>query len=437
MSRHYLKNRTIVSNDIPGIIDDVAAYVGIRPIIHCYPSGSEFGTWDIPPRWDVREAWLKDQKGNIIASYEEHPLFLAPYSAPFCGWVSLDVLRKHVSVHPTRRNAYFYEHRLAYNAQLRLKDWRITLPSDLLDSLDSRKTYEVCIDVDVKPGEMIVAEFVLPGKYDDTFALLADYCHPGQVNDSFSGLAVLMEVIKHLAKMPERILTYSLMLFPETIGSSVMLAANPERIAMLKGALFSEMVAWGGDWAIKKTFSEDTYMDMVSEVLSKQEPDLGTITFDQGAGNDEIIFDWAGIPSVSLQRYPYDEYHSSDDNMERVDTTSLQRAYDLTLKLLDIIEKDRIWYCTNPVPFYMSKFNLYNDAVSSKREFFLFRDLLFNLDGRQSLLEIAHKLKVPFDEIYSNVKAMENHNLVQSGELGLIAASQKRKDRILASTTKS
>lgn len=433
MSRHYLKNRTIVSNSINEIIADAADYIGIQPVIHRYPTGSEFGTWDIPPRWDVREAWLKDEKGNVIASYKDHPLFLAPYSAPFSGRVSLDVLREHVSIHPTRRNVFYYEHRLAYDAQLRLKDWRITLPSDIYENLDPKSTYEVCIDVDIEPGEMLVAEFILPGKYEETVALLADYCHPGQINDSFSGLAVFMEVFKTLAKRSDRKYTYSLMLFPETIGSSVMLAAEPERISRIKGALFSEMVAWGSDWLIKKTFSGNTYMDLVSDVISQQDPELKTIPFNEGAGNDEIVFDWAGIPSISLQRYPYDEYHSSDDNMDRVETDSMQRAYDITLQLLDVIEKDRVWHCVHPVPFYMSRFNLYNDAVNAQQDFFLFRNLLFNLDGRQSLVEIASKLGMPFNDALAIVEKMNSHGLVRPGRSGLLAASKNHKPRILAS----
>jgi len=118
MRRHYLKNRTIVSKDIMGIIEDATAYMGIEPVLHRYPSGSEYSIWDIPPCWDVREAWLKDESGNIVASYEDHPLFLAPYSMPFNGIIRFDVLKEHVSFHPTLKNAFFYEHRLAYNSRL-------------------------------------------------------------------------------------------------------------------------------------------------------------------------------------------------------------------------------------------------------------------------------------------------------------------------------
>ena len=174
-------------------------------------------------------------------------------------------------------------------------------------------------------------------------------------------------------------------------------------------------------------------MDLVSDVISQQDPELKTIPFNEGAGNDEVVFDWAGIPSISLQRYPYDEYHSSDDNMDKVEPDSMQRAYDLTLQLLDVIEKDRIWYCVHPVPFYMSRFNLYNDAVFSQHDFFLYRNLLFNLDGRQSLAEIAFKLGISFDDAQAIIDKMKIHGLVRPGRLGLLAASKNHKPRILAS----
>jgi aminopeptidase-like protein len=433
MSRHYLKNRTIVSSAISGIIDDAAEYIGMEPVIHRYPTGAEFGTWDIPPEWNVREAWLKDKNGSVIASYDQNPLFLAPYSTSFRSHITLEELKKHVSVHPALRGAFFYEHRLAYNSALRLKDWRISLPAEILDSLSPDMMFEICIDVDTSPGEMIIAEFILPGSNNESIALLANYCHPGQINDSFSGLAVLMEVFRSLAKCSTRHFSYRLILLPETIGSSVMLAADPKQMSNIKGALFSEMVAWGGDWLIKQTYSGNTYMDIVSEVLSAQEPDLNTIPFSEGAGNDEIVFDWFGIPSVSLQRFPYEEYHSSKDNMDRVDNDSMQRAYDLSLKLLEIIENDRIWHCVHPVPFYMSRFNLYHDAISSPDEFAFFRNLLFNLDGRQSLVHIARKLNKSFNDVLNTVIKMHNHGLVQPGETGLSSASRNYKHRILFS----
>ena len=59
--------------------------------VHRYPSGSEYGTWDIPEEWNVIKAELTDGK-RVLASYTDHPLFLASYSCSFTGWVSREEL---------------------------------------------------------------------------------------------------------------------------------------------------------------------------------------------------------------------------------------------------------------------------------------------------------------------------------------------------------
>ena len=82
IERNYRKNRTIVAEDISGILDDLEIVGGLKIKRHKYATGEDYSTWIIPPQWDVKEAWLKDNKGNMIASYEDHPLFLCPYSIP-------------------------------------------------------------------------------------------------------------------------------------------------------------------------------------------------------------------------------------------------------------------------------------------------------------------------------------------------------------------
>jgi len=77
-----LKNRTIVSSDFEQSMSLLAAEIPLT--IHRYPSGNEYGTWVVPPQWDVKKAVLSDGD-RTIASYEDHPLFLAPYSTSFTG----------------------------------------------------------------------------------------------------------------------------------------------------------------------------------------------------------------------------------------------------------------------------------------------------------------------------------------------------------------
>ena len=246
IDNNYKKNRTIVSKDIETILLEIEKLCDSKMTIHRFPSGADIGTWIIPDSWDVNEAWIKGPDGNIIASYDDHPLFLAPYSIPFHGKVSLDELREHIRVHPSQNDAYYYEFRLAYNYPLRMTDWVVSLPADVNNALPEGQ-YEVNIDVETKPSEMLVGEIVLEGEQPESIALLTDYCHPGQVNDSFSGILAMIDVIKHIRASGKPKLTYIFFIFPETIGSCVLLASNPDYIKTIRFYIFSEMVGWGNN----------------------------------------------------------------------------------------------------------------------------------------------------------------------------------------------
>ena len=127
--------------------------------------------------------------------------------------VSKAELLRHVFTNRSQSDAFAYNHRLAYNAKLRLKDWCLSLPQDLVNQI-GEGPFEVYIDAEVKDGEMLVGEIPLEGECSETIAFLSDWCHPGQVNDSFSGLVVFIEVMRTLALRPKRRYTYKLFTFP-------------------------------------------------------------------------------------------------------------------------------------------------------------------------------------------------------------------------------
>ena len=190
-----LKNRTIVSSEFEQCISTLSEEIPLT--VHRYASGTEHGTWVIPPRWDVTKASLSDEDG-VVASYDDHPLFLAPYSIPFTGWVSQKDLLSHVRTSEDRPDSYVYEYRLAYDFSRRLNEWAITLPHFIVENLN-KSEYFVDIQVETGPGHMLVGEHTLKGRSNHTFALLTHLCHPGQANDGLAGVAVGTEVMKRLA----------------------------------------------------------------------------------------------------------------------------------------------------------------------------------------------------------------------------------------------
>ncbi len=418
IAANYLKNRTIVSSDVSTIFDDIEKTTGLEVKRYRYHTGEDHGTWIVPPKWDIKEAWLKDYQGNMIASYSEHPLFVSAYSKPVHLNLTKQELLAHTVTEPKQPDAFAFNWRYAADARLRLKDWGISLPHDRVQAL-SDGPFELCIDVDVADGDMLVGEIAIQGESDDTILFIANYCHPGQVNDSFSGLAMFMKVMHDLARRKNLRYTYKLLVLQETIGSAVHIAADPARMQHVKGAVFSEMVAWGDEWFIKKSRKGDTLMDSLAEDCCKKFPHFKTSNFFSLIGNDEYIFDsvQVGIPTLSLQKYPFVEYHTSNDAPSRIVDADLAHAAEVTLYMVGVLERDGVYKFTVSVPFWMTRYDLYSDDQYEPEAFMHKLKIVYHhLDGKNSVLEIANMIGVEFNHVYSFVKKMEEYGLVKKIE---------------------
>lgn len=416
-TRHYLKNRTIVSRDIAGIIDDIGIVTGLPLMVHRYKTGEDYGTWAVPPQWDVREAWIKDERGKVICTYQNHPLFVAPYSVSIDQKVSKKELLQHLFSQPAQPNAFAYNYRLALDPTKRLKEWCLSLPPNTIRELGDGP-FHVYIDTEVTDGEMLVGEIFLEGSSPETICFLGNFCHPGQVNDSFSGLLMFMEVMRELSQRETRRHSYSFLIFPETIGSSIYLASEPQRRKDMVGAVFSENIGWGKEWYFKLSRRENSYMDLLARQCCRKFPDLKLASFMEIIGNDEHVFDspQVNVPSLSLQKYPYDEYHTSNDNVERLQEKDLQRAFDIMMHFIDVAETDAVYRFTHSVPFHMSRFHLYADYTYEHDRYMRNRAIMNAIDGKQSLLQIANAIDLEFSAVADYVFRMAERHLVQPVE---------------------
>lgn len=420
IEKNYLKNRCIVSKDIASILDAVEKYTELPLQRHRYRTGTEVATWIVPHSWDVKEAWIKNEKGEVIGSYADHPLFVAPYSAAIDKKVSKEELIAHLYTEPNRPDAFAYNHRLAFQPRLYLKEWCLSLPFEKIQRL-SDGPFHVRIDTEVAEGEMEIGEILLEGKSPETFVLIANYCHPGQVNDSFSGLVLFLEVMRTLSQQKNLRYTYSLLILPETIGSSIYLGSRSYGSRKLKGGIFSENVGSGAEWFLKGTREGASYLDQASAELRRKFPFLKSAPFTALIGNDEHVLDspQAKIPCLSLQKYPFAEYHTSHDDPSRLRREDLETAYQMVLQLVSILERDGVYEYVHPVPFWMSRFDLYADFYNHKNLYDQNKAILNRLDGRRTLLAIAQETGIPFESVAEYVGKMETHGLVRNVGGGL------------------
>jgi aminopeptidase-like protein len=411
--RNYRKNRTIVSDDIESILTDIATETGLPITIERYASGSEIATWIVPPSWNVKEAWIKAPDNSIVADYREHPLFVVPYSLPFQGKISKQELEAHVRFHPLREEDFFYEHRFAYDFRQRLKDWAVTLPRTRFGALPDGD-YQVNIDLDIRPGEMLVGKITLPGETRRKIALLTDYCHPGQVNDSWSGILTMIDVMKELAQRDRQRFTYELYFFPETIGSCVYLATNQGDIDDTDLAIFCEFVGWGKDWKILAGDRRNSLATKIAAVAASTDLDFSPDTLFAGYGNDEIIYDYAGVPAMSVQMNECDEYHSSSDHPDRLEQDNIDKAAQLILNICDIMESNRSYRLKYRVPVYLTRFDLYADSVNQEERFLQNRAIMNGINNGCTLMEISSTHDIDFHYIRQFVDKLIEYKLVEA-----------------------
>lgn len=410
-----MKNRTIVSRDASVCMDILRERYPL--VVHKYPTGSEYQTWPIPPEWNVRKAVLSDGK-QVIASYEECPLFLAPYSLPFSGWVSRDELIAHTYSNPDKPDAFCYEFRLAYNYQRRLKEWRISLPHERVLALPEGP-FHVDIDVEIKPGNMLVAELAHPGSTGTWFTFLAHYCHVAQANDGLAGVAVMLEAMQRIKRAhPRPRYGYKALLMPETIGSSVYAAAHESELDATIGAVFSEM--GGAEQPLQLVFSRrgDTYIDRVFLHVLRQQGKLPCrfVPFRKGWGNDELVFDapGLGVPVVSLDRHPFAAYHTHHDNLSLVKLSRLEEVVDVLTGFADVLEQDYIPRPRNRVPVYLTRFDLYADWTHQRDRYDLNTLLLDSMWSGRSVLDIALQHDLQFDIVHGYLQKFVEQGLIDA-----------------------
>ena len=418
LKKNHLLNRTIVSKDSTRFVNELKKRYGCK--ILEYKSGLEFSTWVIPVEWNLKKATLSNADG-IIISDKDSLLFVAPYSKSFSGSISKEELELHTLVNPSRPDCFSYEFRIAYDYKRRLKEWRITLPKLKLDSLP-RGNYEIDIEVETKPGSLKIAEFKINGAQKEVFAFLSHYCHPSQINDGIGGTIIMFEIMKRIQKLfPKTKFSYLSLAMPETIGSSVYLSEKQNKIPDFIGSAFCEM--GGSTSPFQMVFSRrgNTYIDRVFEYLIDKyhSGNNRKVKFRKGWGNDELVFDSPGvdIPSVSIDRYPFKNYHTNLDNLDSFDEQKAEEMIDFFLKAVQILEEDFIPKPVHKVPFYLTRFELYADWTYDRNNYDKNTILLDSMWEDLTVFDISIKYNLEYEYVKQFFNKLSNLGLIKEKQI--------------------
>lgn len=398
----------------PGL-DETFAFLKQRHkdiVIHEYPSGKSYGDWVSPPSWEVTTAYLKDQHGNVIVSLDDHFLFVADYSEPIDGWFSKAEIESHLRTREDRPDAFLLEHRNAYD--FHLVDWRISLPFNIWSKLSDHEKYHIKIDTLVKENPLKLAEWFIPGESKETICVCA---HIDELcNDDLSACAVALELMRYIENIPNRKYSYQMLLGPELFSTLFFIHDNPEKIDNTIAMLNLETLGAGDDLCLKKALKDGVPFERALRLaINEKELAFTEYNFFEAIGNDERVYAWPtiDIPGVSLQRYPYYQYHTSEDTVDVLSPELMQESLEICCSFVNILEEDFVVEYAGLLPPWLSKRKLYFDSINEKNKFHKFNNiLLYNIDGIKPMSELAELSGLTFNEVKNYL-----HSFIESGVL--------------------
>jgi len=138
-------------------------------------------------------------------------------------------------------------------------------------------------------------------------------------------------------------------------------------------------------------------------------------------GNDEKVMNGVGIdiPTISFTRWPYPEYHTSADNPSIIDPENLEEGKSAALNILRILNINRYPVYLSRGPIFLSRYGLWVDEKENAELSKALQRMLFYLDGKHSVLDIAEAVNLDYDIVYSYLKRFEEKGLIRWSDLAV------------------
>jgi aminopeptidase-like protein len=381
--------------------------------IHEIPSGTEVFDWTVPREWNVRDAYVKNARGERVVDFRRSNLHVVNYSVPVRGRMSLEELRPHLFTLPDRPEW------IPYRTSYYKESWGFCLSQRQLEALEDGE-YEVCIDSSLEPGSLSYGECHVPGESTDEILISCHVCHPSLANDNLSGIAIAAYLGQHLRRFSLRY-SYRFLFIPGTIGSITWLSRNEPIVSRIRHGLVLACLGDAGRFTYKKSRRGDATVDRAAVHVLRQRGDHEVLEFSP-YGYDERQFCSPGfnLPVGRLSRTPhgcFPEYHTSADDLSFVHPAQLAASFATCLAILDVLENDRTYVNQNPKGEpQLGKRGLYHAigglAHSPVSEMAMLWVLNLS-DGQHSLLDIAERSGCAFDVIHRAATVLGDHGLLK------------------------
>lgn len=386
--------------------------------MHEVPSGTPVFDWSVPKEWNISDAYVRNSRGVKVIDFQKSNLHILNYSIPFQGKLSLSELKSHLYSIPDQPDL------IPYRTSYYTEKWGFCLSQNHLETLEEDE-YEVSVRSTLEDGHLTYGEYYLPGETADEVLISCHCCHPSLCNDNLSGMALATVLAKTMRSWSEQgnplRYSYRFLFIPGTIGSITWLALHEQAAQRIKHGLVVACVGDNGSSTYKRSRRGNAEIDKAVEHVLKHSEQPYEIQEFTPYGYDERQYCSPGFNLAvgSLSRTPHGrfaEYHTSADNLSFIQADCLDDSLQKYQAVIDILEKNCTYLNTNPkCEPRLGKRGLYNGLSGNKDPIIKEMAMLWVLnfsDGEHSLLDIAERSGLPFDEIHTAAHALSQTDLL-------------------------
>jgi aminopeptidase-like protein len=328
--------RSITGNGFRQTIEILRRFIPLY--IHEVPSGTKVFDWAVPKEWNIKDAYIKNSKGERVVDFLKSNLHVLNYSIPVKKIIPLRELREHLFTLPDHPD--WIPYRTSYYEE----NWGFCLSHNQLMEMKD-EDYEVCIDSSLEDGHLTYGEYYIKGEKTDEVLFSCHACHPSLCNDNLSGVALTTFLAKYLSSLSLRY-SYRFLFIPGTIGSIAWLCINEAGVSRIKHGLVVACVGDSGRLTYKKSRREDAEIDKAVTCVLKHSGEDHEIKGFSPYGYDERQFCSPGfnLPVGSLTRTPhghFPQYHTSADDLNFVEPEHLADSLSKCLSVVHILENNR------------------------------------------------------------------------------------------------
>lgn len=423
----YPMNRGLLGEGYDNALEYIKKLISLDIIE--VPSGTKLGTWTVPDEWVVRDAHLSFN-GEKIIDYKTDPLSLIVGSLPAHGVYKLEEILKHIHYSEEMPNATPYVFKF-YD-----KDWGFCVPKNKVvkklakpkpmkgvtmngkpvmtntEQLLKQGKYHVFIDTEYKPGVMKLGVHTIPGESKKEILLFAHLDHPFQANDNLSAVACLIDLATKLKSK----YTIKIVFCPETIGSIAY--AHTQDLSNVEFVIAVDICGNTNSLLLQKSFNREHRVNRACHLaLQANGQSYRKGEFRNSIGSDETVFNdpEIGIAGIMLSTWPYPEYHTSEDTPDKIDYTMIETTQKVIAKTIEIYEKDYIPKREFKGPLMRSA---YGFQTSDPQVNLSWDYLVYNIDGKRTLVELCSDYGINFDYAYEIFEKLINDKKISRIAIG-------------------